>query len=87
MSSFYYNPRRVNDHEPRLAVRCDYCSNVLWTDVEGQCFPQHITVDAKEAGWLHLKSGSKWVDICPECSAYKRQKERERTIGGAAGCV
>jgi hypothetical protein len=81
MSSFYYKKNSLYDNEPRLAVRCDGCKAVLFTDVEGQCFPEHITIDARNAGWKHLKESGKWKDYCPECDAYMRQKNREKVFG------
>lgn len=79
MSSFYY---KWNEKEPKLAVRCDGCKKALFTNYTGQEFPLHITEQARTEGWTHRKiSATKWVDYCPECEAYARSKERERTFG------
>ena len=79
MSSFYYH--KPYDDEPKLAVRCDGCKTALFTDAEGQDFPEHITVYARAVGWKHIKEENKWKDYCPECEGYRRQKIRERTFG------
>ena len=80
MSSFYYN--RGFNEEPALAVRCDGCGDVLYTDVVGQAFPDHIRINAKEAGWVNRKMNGKWVQLCPTCKAYVLEQTRKKRLGG-----
>ena len=75
MSSFYYY--KPHENEPKLAVKCDLCGAALFTDCEGQDFPEHITIVARAAGWAHKKEIRKWKDYCPDCVSYMRQKIRE----------
>lgn len=80
MSSFTYS--KPYDKEPKYAVRCDACKRVLFTDREGQEFPAHITEDARNAGWKHVKENGKWKDYCPECEEYRRTVTRKKYFGG-----
>jgi hypothetical protein len=78
MASFYYNST-----EPMLGVRCDICGNTLLTERTGQEFPEHITVEARQAGWLHRKANNcTWHDICPECAKEIQAAKRKKYIEG-----
>ena len=70
MSTFYY--RKKYKKEQTLAVRCDRCGTALYTERTGQEFPEHITVDARQAGWKHIKGFGGWSDYCPHCGADMR---------------
>ena len=52
MSTFYYG-YSIEYSSMYLGVRCDICGNALYTRRTGQEFPEHVTIDARSAGWEH----------------------------------
>lgn len=76
MATFYYH----DYGEALLGVRCDVCGNKLYTKRTGQEFPEHITKDARAAGWEHKKASSHWKDFCPECAEEIRKFKRREAI-------
>ena len=59
-----------------IAVKCDICGSVLWTEITGQEFGRHIRV-AREHGWEHRRDKDWiWTDMCDECSRLYREKKR-----------
>lgn len=80
MATFYYG-HAIEYDSPYLGVRCDICGNALHTLRTGQEFPQHITVDARQAGWNHKKvSSTTWKDFCPQCVEEIRKYRREKYL-------
>ena len=77
MSTFYYH----DDYgETLLGVRCNVCGKKLYTERTGQEFPEHITRDARAAGWEHKKVSSHWKDFCTECAEEIRKFKRREAI-------
>ena len=69
MATFRYN-------DNLLGVVCDKCLHRLYTERTGQEFPFHITIDARELGWYHGKEQGEWMDYCPKCIEYMKNKRR-----------
>ena len=75
MSTFYY----IKDR-PYLALQCDICGETLQTLRTGYEFPEHKTIDGRNAGWKYEKVGNDWKDYCPECVKALQQKKREAIL-------
>lgn len=76
MGTFNYSNPRFRD-ECCIAVKCDICKAVLWTDLTGFFYGDHIRV-AREHGWAHRKTkDGKWIDVCDECVRAYREKKRQ----------
>ena len=66
-----------------IAIKCDICKTVLWTEITGFEFGQHIGV-AREHGWEHIRNkDGKWIDMCDECAKLYREKKRREYFDDA----
>ena len=80
MSTFYYG-YSIEYSSAYLGVCCDICGNALYTRRTGQEFPEHVTIDARSAGWEHKKiSPTAWEDYCPKCIDAMQEKRRKEIL-------
>ena len=81
MGTFNYINHISN--EVCIAVKCDICKAVLWTDLPTKCFGDHNR-EARKHGWEHIKvKDGKWIDMCDECVRAQREKKRQEYFDAA----